>query len=135
MQISEVSERFDLTKDTLRYYERIGLIPKIRRNSRGNRDYREEDCRWIEFIKCMRSAGLSIDTLIKYLELYKQRDSTIKDRKELLTEERDKLAAKIEKMQQTLERLNYKIDVYEKKIVKKEKELMDIEEDLMSNTG
>lgn len=135
MQISEVSERFDLTKDTLRYYERIGLIPKIRRNSRGNRDYREEDCRWIEFIKCMRSAGLSIDTLIKYLELYKQGDSTIKDRKELLTEERDKLAAKIEKMQQTLKRLNYKIDVYEKKIVKKEKELLDIEEDLMSNTG
>lgn len=120
MQISEVSERFDLTKDTLRYYERIGLIPEIRRNSSGNRDYREEDCGWIEFIKCMRNAGLSIETLKEYIELYQEGDSTVKARKELLTEERDKLAEKIDKMQQTLERLNYKIDVYEKQIVKKE---------------
>ncbi|RCW50736.1 MULTISPECIES: MerR family transcriptional regulator [unclassified Halanaerobium] len=124
MQISEVSERFDLTKDTLRYYERVGLIPEIRRNSSGNRDYTEEDCNWIEFIKYMRDAGLSIDTLIEYLKLYQKGDSTIKERKELLTEERDKLAEKINKMQQTLERLNYKIDVYEEKIVKREKELI-----------
>lgn len=124
MQISEVSERFDLTKDTLRYYERVGLIPEIRRNSSGNRDYREEDCNWIEFIKCMRDAGLSIDTLIEYLELYQEGDSTIRERKEILTEERDKLAEKISKMQQTLDRLNYKIDVYEERIVKREKELI-----------
>ena len=109
MQISEVSERFDLTKDTLRYYEKVGLIPEIRRNSSGNRDYEEQDCKWIGFIKCMRDAGLSIDTLIEYLELYQEGDSTIRERKELLTEERDKLAEKISKMQQTLDRLNYKI--------------------------
>lgn len=124
MLISEVSERFDLTKDTLRYYERIGLIPEVRRNSRGNRDYTEEDCGWIEFIKCMRNAGLSIDTLTEYLELYQEGDSTINDRKELLIEERNKLARKIDQMQQTLERLNYKIDVYEKNILKEEKKLM-----------
>ncbi|SIQ91776.1 MerR family transcriptional regulator [Halanaerobium kushneri] len=125
MQISEVSERFDLTKDTLRYYERIGLIPEIRRNSSGNRDYREEDCGWIAFIKCMRSAGLHIDTLKEYIELYRQGDSTVKARKELLTKERDKLADKIDELQETLERLDYKINVYEK-------EILDAEEDLMS---
>lgn len=133
MQISEVSERFDLTKDTLRYYERVGLIPEIRRNSSGNRDYEEEDCNWIEFIKCMRDAGLSIDTLIEYLELYQEGDSTIKERKELLTEERDKLAEKITKMQQTLDRLNYKIDVYEERIVKREKELITRKKELEAN--
>jgi len=98
MQISEVSKRFDLTKDTLRYYERVGLIPEIKRNSSGNRDYKEEDCNWIEFIKYMRDAGLSINTLIEYLKLYQEGDSTIKERKELLTEERDKLAEKINKI-------------------------------------
>jgi len=124
MQISEISDRYDLTKDTLRYYERIGLIPDIRRNSSGNRDYTENDCKWIEFIKCMRNAGLSIDTLIEYLELYQVGDSTIKARKELLTEERDKLADKIDEMQQTLDRLNHKINVYEKEILDAEEELI-----------
>jgi DNA-binding transcriptional MerR regulator len=133
MQISEVSERFDLTKDTLRYYERVGLIPEIRRNSSGNRDYSEEDCDWIEFIKYMREAGLSINTLIEYLELYQEGDSTIKERKKLLTEERDKLAEKINKMQQSLDRLNYKIDVYEEKIVKREKELITRKKELETN--
>ncbi len=133
MQISEISERFDLTKDTLRYYERVGLIPEIRRNSSGNRDYNEEDCNWIEFIKYMREAGLSINTLIEYLKLYQEGDSTIKERKELLTEERDKLAEKINKMQQSLDRLNYKIDVYEERIVKKEKELITRKKELETN--
>lgn len=133
MQISEVSERFDLTKDTLRYYEKVGLIPEIRRNSSGNRDYEEQDCKWIGFIKCMRDAGLSIDTLIEYLELYQEGDSTIRERKELLTEERDKLAEKISKMQQTLDRLNYKIDVYEERIVKREKELITRKKELEAN--
>jgi DNA-binding transcriptional MerR regulator len=113
VQISEVSERFDLSKDTLRYYERIGLIPEIKRNSSGNRDYNEEDCGWIEFIKCMRNAGLPIESLIEYLKLYQQGDSTIRARQELLTEERDKLVEKIASMQETLERLNYKIEVYQ----------------------
>ena len=65
MTIAEVSKKFDLSQDTLRYYERIGLIPSVNRNKSGNRDYTEEDCRWVEFIKCMRSAGLPIEVLIE----------------------------------------------------------------------
>lgn len=58
MRIAEVSKTCELSPDTLRYYERIGLVPAISRDSSGLRDYTEEDCRWIEFIKCMRNAGL-----------------------------------------------------------------------------
>ena len=61
MTIAEVSRQNDLSPDTLRYYERIHLIPPVNRNSSGNRDYTDEDCRWVKFIKCMRSAGLSIE--------------------------------------------------------------------------
>jgi len=68
MKIAEVSERYDLSSDTLRYYERIGLIQPVNRNGGGIRDYNELDLRRVEFIKCMRSAGLPIETLIEYVE-------------------------------------------------------------------
>lgn len=54
MTIAEVSKKFDISADTLRYYERIGLLPPVRRTSGGIRDYTQEDCNWVEFIKCMR---------------------------------------------------------------------------------
>lgn len=123
MTITEVSNRFDLSQDTLRYYERIGLLPSINRRESGIRDYTEEDCRWIEFIKCMRNAGLPIEILIEYVTLFQKGDSTIQARKELLTEQRSKLVERIEDMQKTLKRLNYKIERYEQAIVPVENEL------------
>lgn len=114
MTITEVSKKFDISQDTLRYYERIGLIPAVNRTSSGIRNYTEESCRWIELAKCMRSAGVPIEALIEYCALTQQGDSTITARKELLLEERRKILKKIEDMQQTLCRLNYKIDRYEK---------------------
>ena len=93
MMIAEVSKKFDLSKDTLRYYERIGLLPGVNRNS-GIRDYTEEDCNWVEFIKCMRSAGLPIEVLIEYVGLFQQGDTTIEARKELLIEQRKQLIIK-----------------------------------------
>ena len=123
MTITEVSGKYDLSQDTLRYYERIGLIPSVNRNKSGIRDYTEEDCRWVEFIKCMRSAGLPIEVLIEYVGLFQQGDETIGARKELLTEQRKQLIERMEDMKKTLERLDYKIERYEQSVVAKEKEL------------
>ena len=114
MTITEVSKKYNLTQDTLRYYERIGLIPHVNRNKSGIRDYTEEDCSWIELAKCMRLAGIPIETLIEYCALTQQGDSTITARKELLVEERKKLVERMEDIRKTLDRLNYKIDRYEK---------------------
>lgn len=114
MTIAEVSKKYDISQDTLRYYERIGLIPAVNRTASGIRDYSEESCRWIELAKCMRSAGVPIESLIEYNTLARQGDSTIIARKELLIEERKKIVVKMDEMQKTLERLNYKIDRYEK---------------------
>jgi DNA-binding transcriptional MerR regulator len=114
--ISEVSKLFDISQDTLRYYERIGLIPTINRTQSGIRDYTEEDCKWVEFIKCMRSAGLPIEALIEYVALALQGDSTTQARKELLMEQRIQLMAKMEEMKRTIERLDYKINLYDKLI-------------------
>lgn len=123
MRIAEASQKYDMTADTLRYYERIGLIPPVNRNSGGIRDYTEEDCNWVEFIKCMRGAGLTIEVLIEYVTMFQQGNPTIKARKKLLIEQRRHLAEKIEEMQQTLKRLDIKIDGYEEIVLVKEEEL------------
>lgn len=81
MTISEVSEKYGLTPDTLRYYERIGLIPPVPRTKSGLRDYDESSCNWIEFIKCMRGAGLQIEALIEYVALYQQGDALSRQEK------------------------------------------------------
>ena len=113
MTIAEVSKLVDLSSDTLRYYERIGLIPPVHRNKSGIRDYDEEDIRWVEFIKCMRSAGLPIEALIEYVSLFRQGDDTADARKALLKEQRALLMKRMEDMQATLHRLDKKIEHYE----------------------
>lgn len=123
MTIAEVSREFGLTADTLRYYERIGLIPPVPRSKSGIRDYDDESCRWIEFIKCMRNAGMQIEVLIDYVSLFKQGDKTADTRKELLIEQRKILAEKLEEISQTIDRLDKKIEHYDSIILKKENEL------------
>ena len=110
MNIAEVSKKFGLTADTLRYYERIGLLPAVARNKSGNRDYSSIDC---ERIECMREAGLSIEVLTRYIHLFLEGDSTLKEREELLIAERDRLENRLQHMQETLSRLNHKIELYE----------------------
>lgn len=128
MRISKVSEQFGISPDTLRYYERIGLIPPVNRNRSGIRDYNEIDVKRVEFIKCMRSAGLPIEALIEYYGLVQQGDQTIEARKEILKEQRAQLVAKMEEMQKTLDLLDYKIEVYKNAVLKKEKEIIQTEE-------
>ena len=122
MTIAEVSKKYGLTADTLRYYERVGLIPKVNRNKNGIRNYTEQDCRNVEFIKCMRRAGLPIEVLIEYVTLLQQGDETVEARRDILIEQRKELVKKMKEIKTTIDRLDYKIDRYES-LVKKESEL------------
>jgi len=123
MTIAEVCERFDLSQDTLRYYEKIGLIPTVQRKASGIRNYTEEDCKWIEFIKCMRSAGLTIEFLSEYVKLFKEGDSTLDKRRNLLIEQRNHLKERMLEMQATLDRLDRKVERYDTLVSEKEKHL------------
>lgn len=114
MLIAEVSRKYDISADTLRYYERVGLIPAVHRRDNGIRDYDEGDLNWVEFIKCMRSAGIQVEALIEYVALYQQGDETNEARKEILVEQRAQLMQRMADMEATLERLNYKIDNYDR---------------------
>jgi len=128
MKIAEVSEHYGLSSDTLRYYERIGLIPPVNRNGGGIRDYSELDIKRVEFVKCMRSAGLPVEVLIEYIGLVQKGDQTIEARKEILMEQRELLVARMEQMQKTLDILNHKIEVYEKAVLKNEKDMILVED-------
>ena len=128
MKIAEVSEHYGISTDTLRYYERIGLIPPVNRTGSGIRDYNDLDVRRVEFIKCMRGAGLPLEVLIEYMDLVQRGDQTIETRKEILKEQRDLLTARIQEMQKTLDLLNHKIQVYENRILTKEQAIVQIEE-------
>ena len=96
MTIAEVSRQYDISADTLRYYERVGLIPSVTRNKSGFRDYSEEDCNWVSFIKCMRRAGVQVEALIEYVSPIPTGNGTQEARKQLLIEQRDLLKAKTE---------------------------------------
>ena len=123
MTIAEVAKKYELTPDTLRYYERIGLLPKVARTAGGIRNYSEEDCHWVEYIKCMRSAGVSVETLVEYVTLFHQGKETIPARKKLLLEQREQIMAKIEELNGVLERLDWKLDGYEERMLKCEENL------------
>jgi len=125
MKTSQVSEQSGLSVDTLRYYEKIGLLPPVNRTNSGIRDFSDLDLRRVNFIKCMRAAGLPIEVLIEYYELVQQGDDTIEARKNILQEQRSQLLARMAEMQETLDLLNHKIQVYENAVLETEKKLMD----------
>ena len=118
MTIKEVSEKYDLSADTIRYYERIGLIPHVPRKENGIRDFDEAACGWVEFSKCMRSAGVQVEALIEYVDLF-FKEGTEEARKDILIEQRARLQEQYEQLKATMERLDYKIAHYEELMTKK----------------
>ncbi len=113
MTIKEVGEKYGISQDTLRYYERVGMIPAVTRTPGGIRDYQESDLKWVELAGCMRSAGLPVEAIIEYVKLYQEGDSTIPARLQLLVEQRENLLEQRRRIDATLDRLNYKIARYE----------------------
>lgn len=112
MTIKEVSEKYNISADTLRYYERVGMIPAVGRTAGGIRDYQQEDLNWVELAICMRSAGLPIEAMIEYVKLFQEGDSTILARMHLLQEQLETLREQQKNTEATIKRLEYKVSVY-----------------------
>lgn len=125
MTIKEVSKKYDISEDTIRYYERIGLLPKVPRKKSGIRDFDDNSCKWLEFIKCMRSAGMRIEALIEYMNLFQEGKETVTARKNLLLEQREILEEKRNDITKTIERLDYKISLYNEIEAGKRKDFME----------
>lgn len=113
MTIAEVSRKYGLSPDTLRYYERVGMIPAVTRTASGLRDYSADDLNWVELAKCMRGAGLPVEVMIEYVRLTRLGESTIAARRELLLEQRERLMEQKKTIEDTMARLDYKISRYD----------------------
>ena len=116
MTIKEVCEKYGITADTLRYYEKVGVIPTVGRTKGGKRDYSEKDIAWVENAICMRNAGLPVEMLIEYVRLFQEGDGTFQARRDLLAEAREEILGQLSKYQATLDKLNYKISRYDEAI-------------------
>ncbi len=116
MTIKEVCEKYGVTADTLRYYERVGVIPEVGRTGGGARDYDAEALRWVESAIFMRSAGVPIDRLIEYVRLFREGDGTFRARRDLLEQVRAEVQTKLDSYREALRRLDYKISRYDEAI-------------------
>lgn len=113
MTIKDVCEKYHISPDTLRYYERVGVIPEVGRTKGGIRDYKEQDLSWVENAICMRNAGVPVEMIIEYVKLYQQGEDTFAARRDLLKEARGEILKQLEKYQKELSRLEYKIERYD----------------------
>ena len=116
MTIRQVSEKYSISQDTLRYYEKVGMIPPVTRTAGGIRDYQERDLGWVELALCLRNAGMSVEAMVEYVRLSQEGESTKKDRLELLKKQREAIVERRDRIDRALERLDSKIAHYEKAV-------------------
>ncbi len=120
MNIKKAAAMFDLSVDTLRYYERVGAIPPVQRNKSGYRDYTTKDLNWIYLVKNLRNAGLSIKSLIEFAHWAQLRGSQNVEtaQKQILSKQLKEIDQKIVKMQNARDLLLYKIKTYDEHLAK-----------------
>lgn len=121
LTITEVSQKYQLKPDTLRYYERIGLIPPVPRQSNGNRYYNEGLQGWIEMIVCLRHSGVPVEKLVDYAHMLAQGDHTLAAREALLREQLAELEQQRFNLNRSIQRLKHKIALYESGEIKQGK--------------
>ncbi|GEO68198.1 MerR family transcriptional regulator [Levilactobacillus acidifarinae] len=128
MNINGVSKEFNVSKDTLRYWERIGLLPEIKRNASGYRDYSERDLNWVYYIQVLRNGGMSIESLIEFVKLYREGNASNDVRKSLLVDQRDAMLEQVAQLQKTVNYLQFKIDHFEDHTLNYEKEKLALDD-------
>ncbi|MFI1467353.1 MerR family transcriptional regulator [Streptomyces wuyuanensis] len=110
--ISEVADWTGLSAHTLRWYERIGLMPHIDRSHTGQRRFRNRDLDWLTFVGKLRRTGMPVADMVRYAELAREGEHTYEQRQELLESTRRDVRARIAELQDTLAVLDYKINFY-----------------------
>ena len=110
--IKEVSDRTGLSIYTLRYYDKEGLLPLIKRTPSGIRKFSDNDIAWIGLICCLKNSGMSIDHVKKFMNLCLKGEETAENRKEMLLEHKEHILQQMNELQNSLSTVNYKINHY-----------------------
>ena len=112
MTPAEMADRTGVTIDTLRYYEREGLLQAVARAGNGHRRYSQDDVLWVEVLRCLRATGMTIEQLRHYCELGEQGDVTERERKQILVAHRQEVEQQIAQRHQALELIDHKLTFY-----------------------
>lgn len=111
--IGEISEKLNLPKSTIRYYDKEGLLPFVERKESGIRVFAESDISMLQVIECLKSTGLSIKDIKKFSEWCLKGDQTLRERYELFLESRKNVEEQMAQLQKTLELIEHKCWYYE----------------------
>lgn len=123
--IKEVSQKLNISAYALRYYEREGLLPFVKRDDNGRRIYTNDDLGWVQLVNCMRTMGMSIAYIKNYVKLCVEGDETKAERRNIIQDQKDLIQKEIKKYTELLELVNLKLDYYDEKISRDEfKEIM-----------
>ncbi|GLB47361.1 transcriptional regulator [Philodulcilactobacillus myokoensis] len=113
MLISQVAKKYHLTISNLHYWENIGLLTNVHRNANGYRDYDQKNIGQLEFVICMRNAGVNVNHLAKYMQLFQQGNQTMDQRKQILIDQLHEMDRKMDRMKSAHQLLSYKIKHYD----------------------
>lgn len=119
--IHEVCEKTGLTAHTLRYYEKEGLLPDVRRSQGGFRQYSDEDVEALGLICCLKNTGMALADISRFMELTREGDQTLRERCELLRKHREKVLERMAEMERHLAKVTHKIDHFSGKLSEYEK--------------
>lgn len=123
--IGQVSKKMGLTAHTLRYYEKEGLLPFVKKNGAGLRVFSDNDLGWLELIECLKGTGMTLKGIKQYIDWFQEGDSTLKQRLEMFKEQKVKLKEQMARLEKYMERIDYKIAYYNEVITHGEKGIWD----------
>jgi len=112
-RIGQVAEKLGITIDTIRYYDKSGLLPFVKRNEIGRREFTDNDLHLMRTIVCLKNAGVSITDIASFISLRLDGDDTLDQRYQLLKAHEQDLQQQITDLQDTMSYLRFKEWYYE----------------------
>lgn len=114
--IGQVAKKTGLSAHTLRYYEKEGLLPFIRKNNGSVRIFSDNDLGWLEMIDCLKATGMPLKDIKQYIDWFRQGDSTLKNRLEMFQNQKIKIEEQMAELKKHMKKITYKIKFYEQAV-------------------
>lgn len=111
--IAQTAVKTGISAYTLRYYDKEGLLPFVKRDRNGNRDFTEEDFEWLSFIVCLKNTGMPIKNIKAYIKLLQEGDPTLERRLQVFRQQKKAVEKQIAELEDYMKKIDYKIWYYE----------------------
>jgi len=120
--VKQMAEKMGLTAYAVRYYDNAGLIPEVGRSSGNSRLFSDYNLAWLKIVHCLRSTGLPITEVRRYIQMCQEGDSTIPERAAMIAAQEKSLKAQLDELKRQMEILQYKKHYYEDLLARKSKD-------------